>query len=116
MMFLQDSPVWNRTSNSTLQVSVNDHNVRVQCAVCANPRGNISWTFKGGELPSDIVVTDDTLLIGTITEAHFGKYSCAIPDLLHHQNEPFVTNIKLITCEFKEITCIYIFPLINEAT
>ena len=57
--------------------------VKLECNVSMNPWGHFEWKFSGGELPTNIVKSNNTLTVLLVTGDNFGRYNClAINDLI----------------------------------
>ena len=60
--------------------------VIVTCSVNGSTNGTIKWSFNGGSLPRQAVVTNDnatlksTLYISPVLMSHKGSYSCIVID------------------------------------
>ena len=58
----------------------------VTCSVNGSANGTIKWSFNGGSLPRQAVVTNDnsslmsTLYISPVLKSHKGSYSCVVID------------------------------------
>ena len=47
-----------------------------------NPWGQFEWTFKGGDLPSNVVQCDNVLTVLSVQLTDFGSYTCTASNVL----------------------------------
>ena len=67
------------------------------CDVSMNPWGQFVWTFEGGELPSNVLKSDNVITILNVEAYNIGNYTCtAINEILGATyHEEFGMELKL---------------------
>ena len=60
-----------------VQFSVLGGRVVLVCDVDMNPWGQFEWTFEEGDVPSNVLLSDNVLTITTVETYNIGNYTCA---------------------------------------
>ena len=71
--------------------------VTLECDLCMNPSGQIEWEFNGGELPTNITKSDNTLTLLSVESENFGRYHCLAMNELMGANHTVSFDIELRT-------------------
>ena len=96
-MLLADKAFWKgQLEGQNIFASEGSH-VTLECDVSMNPWGHFEWEFNGGELPTNIVKSDNTLTVLSVDSDNFGRYNCFAINLLMGANHTVSFEIDLRT-------------------
>ena len=70
-----DPAIW-VTGGTTEEFSRDGNKTTLTCDVCMEPWGQFSWSLEGDTVPGSISEADNQLIINSVTQEHFGEYTC----------------------------------------
>ena len=75
-MFYSDPANWEQGLDEQVQFSVLGGRVVLVCDVDMNPWGQFEWMFEEGDLPSNVLVSDNVITITAVETYNIGNYTC----------------------------------------
>ena len=96
-MLIADKALWKGPLEGQNIFASEGSHVTLECDVSINPWGHFEWEFNGGELPTNIVKSDNTLTVLSVDSDNFGRYNCIAINQLMGANHTVSFEIDLRT-------------------